>query len=123
MIIQCSHLEGDTAAFVIFQTFLSADYDKALKSFLFVRLIGKDGRLCFIPVKTVFEALKKEWGYIWGYTLELHFLRNPKRKYGFGVTFGVTLLTVKKSLLYGENTKKQTINPRFFGVNRVKNQS
>ena len=87
-------MEGDTAAFVIFQTFLSVGYDKALKLFLFVRLIGKGERLRFIPVKTVFEALKKEWGYIWGYTLGLHFLRNPKRKHGFGVTFGVTLLTV-----------------------------
>ena len=73
---------------------LSADYNKALKAPLFVRLIGKGGRLRIIPVKTVFEALKKEWGYIWGYTLGLHFLRNPKRKHGFGVTFGVTLLTV-----------------------------
>lgn len=85
---------GDTAAFVIFQTFLSADYNKALKASLFVRLIGEGGRLHFIPAKTAFEALKKEWGYIWGYTLGLHFLRNPKRKHRFGVTFGVTLLTV-----------------------------
>lgn len=98
--------EGDMAAFVIFQTFLSTDNNKALEEPLFVRLIGKGGRLRIISVKTVFEALKKEWGYIWGYTLGLHFLRNPKRKHGFGVTFGVTLLTVKKSLLYGENTTK-----------------
>ena len=75
-----------------------------------------------MPVKTVLEALKKEWGYIWGYTLGLHFLRNPKRKHGSGVTFGVTLLTIKKRLLYGENTQKQTINTRFLYINRVKNQ-
>lgn len=67
---------------------------KPLKTPLFVRLIGEGGRLRYMPVKTVLEAFKKEWGYIWGYTLGLHFLRNPKRKQGFGVTFGVTLLTV-----------------------------
>lgn len=110
------------AAFVIFQTFLSTDYNKALKAPLFVRLIWKGERLRIIPVKTAFEALKKEWGYIWGYTLGLHFLRNQKRKHGFGVTFGVTLLTVKKSLLYGENTTKQIVKPRFLCINRVKNQ-
>ena len=85
---------------------ISVDYNKAIEEPLFVRLIGKGGRLRIISVKTLFEALKKEWGYIWGYTLGLHFLRNPKRKHGFGVTLGVTLLTVKKSLLYGENTTK-----------------
>lgn len=66
-------------------------------------LIGKGGRLFFTPIKMVFETLKKEWGYIWGYTLGLHFLRSPKRKHGFGVTFGVTLLTVKKRFSYRKN--------------------
>lgn len=85
-------------------------------------LIGEGGRLLFIPIKIVFEALKKEWGYIWGYTLGLHFLRNPKRKHGFGVTFGVTLLTVKKRFSYRENAAQCSLNSYFPYIKRVKIQ-
>lgn len=71
------------------RTILSTDYNKALNAPLFVGLIGEGGRLRFIPVKTVIEALKKSgvtFGVtLWGYTFE----KTQNENMGLGLHLGL----------------------------------